>query len=143
MGNFTPISAAIGGGLIGLSVALLMLFNGRQAGISGVMGDFFVFRRSEWPWEIAFLVGLVAAPLLLSTVGFDLPHPVLPASLGVIAIGGLLVGFGTRWSGGCTSGHGVCGIARFSTRSIAATLVFMVTAIAVVTVIRHVVGVSL
>jgi uncharacterized protein len=140
MSSFTPISAAIGGGLIGLSVALLMLFNGRQAGISGIMGNFLVFQRSEWRWEIAFIVGLVAAPLLLHAAGYSLPHPAMSASWMVIVIGGLLVGFGTRWSGGCTSGHGVCGIARFSTRSIAATVIFMVTAMIVVALVRHVWG---
>jgi hypothetical protein len=143
MTSFTPLSAAIGGGLIGLSVALLMLLNGRLAGISGIMGNFLVFQRREWRWEIAFLVGLVAAPLLLHGAGYRLPHPHMPASWAVIAIGGLLVGFGTRWSGGCTSGHGVCGIARFSTRSIVATLVFMVTAMIVVALVRHVWGAAL
>ncbi len=140
MSSFTPISAAISGGLIGLSVALLMLLNGRQAGISGIMGNFLVFQRSEWRWEIAFIVGLVAAPLLLHAAGYSLPHPHMPTSWVVIVVGGLLVGFGTRWSGGCTSGHGVCGIARFSTRSIAATLIFMATAIVVVALVRHVWG---
>jgi len=140
MASFTPISAAIGGALIGLSVALLMLLNGRQAGISGILGNFMVFQRGEWRWEIAFLVGLVAAPLLLHLGGYGLPHPVMPASWGVVIIGGLLVGFGTRWSGGCTSGHGVCGIARFSARSIAATVIFMVTAMIVVYLVRHVWG---
>jgi uncharacterized membrane protein YedE/YeeE len=140
MSSFTPISAAIGGGLIGLSVALLMLFNGRQAGISGIMGNFLVFQRDEWRWEIACIVGLVAAPLLLHAAGYSLPHPAMPASWVVIVVGGLLVGFGTRWSGGCTSGHGVCGIARFSTRSIAATVIFMVTAMIVVALVRHVWG---
>ena len=143
MDNFTPIPALIGGALIGLSVALLMIGNGRLAGISGVLGDFFVFRRSEWGWEIAFLVGLVAAPLLLSLGGMPLPQPRMPVSWGVIAVGGLLVGYGARWAGGCTSGHGVCGIARFSTRSIAATIIFMATAMIVVALVRHVFGASL
>jgi hypothetical protein len=143
MTSFTPISAAIGGALIGLSIALLMLLNGRLAGISGIMGNFLVLQRGEWRWEIAFLVGLVVAPLLLHVAGFGLPHPQLPASWAVIAIGGLLVGFGTRRGGGCTSGHGVCGIARLSPRSIVATLIFMVTAMIDVALIRHVIGASL
>ncbi len=140
MTSFTPISAAIGGGLIGLSVAALMLLNGRLAGISGVMGNFFAFQGREWRWEIAFLVGLVAAPLLMHAAGYALPHPVMPASWAVIAIGGLLVGFGTRWAGGCTSGHGLCGIGRLSPRSIVATVIFMLTAIIVVFLVRHVWG---
>jgi uncharacterized protein len=143
MESFTPVSAAIGGALIGLSAVMLMMLNGRIAGISGIFGNFLRFPRGEWSWEMAFLVGLVAAPLLLHAVGFALPHPVMPASWAVIAAGGLLVGFGTGWSGGCTSGHGVCGIARFSTRSIAATLIFMASAMVVVALTRHVLGVAL
>jgi hypothetical protein len=140
MTSFTPISAVIGGGLIGLAVALLMLLNGRIAGISGIAGNVLQFQRSEWRWQIVFLVGLVAAPLLMHAAGYPMPHPAMPASWAVIAIGGLLVGFGTRWSGGCTSGHGLCGMARLSPRSIAATLIFMVTAIVVVFLVRHVWG---
>jgi uncharacterized protein len=140
MTSFTPISAAIGGGLIGLAVTLLMLANGRIAGISGIFGGFLTFRRAEWPWQIAFLVGMVAAPLVLLAGGQALPRPAMPASWALIAVGGLLVGFGTRWANGCTSGHGLCGMARLSTRSIAATLIFMVTAIIVVALVRHVIG---
>jgi uncharacterized protein len=140
MTSFTPISAAIGGGLIGLAVALLMLLNGRIAGISGIAGGALTFRRDEFPWQIAFLIGLVAAPLLMHAAGYALPHPVMPASWAVIVVGGLLTGFGTQWSGGCTSGHGVCGMARISPRSIVATVIFMVTAIVVVALVRHVWG---
>ena len=116
MTSFTPLSAAIGGGLIGLAVAMLMLLNGRIAGISGIAGGLLSFRRREWRWQIAFLFGLFAAPLLLDAAGYGLPHPAMPASWVVIVIGGLLVGFGTGWSGGCTSGHGLCGMARLSPR---------------------------
>lgn len=140
MASFTPISAAIGGGLIGLAVALLMLLNGRIAGISGIAGGALAFRRDEFPWQIAFLVGLVAAPLLMHVAGYSLPNPVMPASWAVIVVGGLLTGFGTQWSGGCTSGHGLCGMARLSPRSIVATGIFMVTAIIVVFLVRHVWG---
>jgi hypothetical protein len=140
MTSFTPISATIGGGLIGLAVALLMLLNGRIAGISGIAGNVLQFQRGEWRWQIAFLVGLVAAPLLLHAAGYRMPHPAMPASWAVIVIGGLLVGFGTRLSGGCTSGHGLCGMARLSPRSIVATAIFMVTAIVVVFLVRHVWG---
>ncbi|HEX4111641.1 MAG TPA: YeeE/YedE family protein [Stellaceae bacterium] len=140
MTSFTPISATIGGGLIGLAVALLMLLNGRIAGISGIAGNVLQFQRGEWRWQIAFLVGLVAAPLLLHAAGYRMPHPAMPASWAAIVIGGLLVGFGTRLSGGCTSGHGLCGMARLSPRSIVATAIFMVTAIVVVFLVRHVWG---
>jgi len=143
MTSFTPLSAAIGGGLIGLAVAMLMLLNGRIAGISGIAGGLLSLQRREWRWQIAFLIGLVAAPLLLHAAGHGLPHPVMPASWAVIVIGGLLVGFGTGWSGGCTSGHGLCGMARLSPRSIAATLIFMVTAMIVVFLARHVLGAAL
>ena len=140
MTSFTPLSAAIGGGLIGLAVAMLMLLNGRIAGISGIAGGILRFERTEWPWRLAFLVGLVAAPLLMHAAGYKLAAPAMPASWALIAAGGLLVGFGTSWSGGCTSGHGLCGMARLSPRSIAATLIFMVTAIVVVFLVRHVWG---
>lgn len=138
--TFTPVSAAIGGGLIGLAVALLMLLNGRIAGISGIAGGALQFRRDDFPWQFAFLIGLVAAPLLMHAAGYPLPHPLMPASWAVIVIGGLLTGFGTQWGGGCTSGHGLCGMARLSPRSIAATLIFMVTAFVVVFLVRHVWG---
>ncbi|MGH6990216.1 MAG: YeeE/YedE family protein [Stellaceae bacterium] len=140
MDHFTPISAAIGGALIGLSVTMLMLANGRLAGISGIFGNVLAPQGREWRWEIAFLVGLVAAPLIIGAAGFAMPHPVMPMSWGLVAVGGVLVGFGSRLGGGCTSGHGVCGIARLSSRSIVATLIFMATAIAVVAILRHVVG---
>jgi len=140
MTSFTPISAAIGGGLIGVAVTLLMVLNGRIAGISGIAGGALSFRRGEWPWQVAFLAGLVAAPFLIDAAGYGLPHPAMPASWAVILIGGLLVGFGTGWSGGCTSGHGLCGMARLSPRSIVATLIFMVTAMIVVAIVRHVIG---
>jgi uncharacterized protein len=138
MASFTPISAAIGGGLIGLAVALLMLLNGRIAGISGIVGGALTFRRGEFPWQIASLVGLIGAPLLMHAAGYPLPSPVMPRSWAVIVIGGLLTGFGTQWSGGCTSGHGICGMARLSARSIVATGTFMVTSIIVVFLVRHV-----
>lgn len=143
MTSFTPISAALGGGLVGVAVALLMLLNGRIAGISGIAGGALTFRRDEFPWQIAFLVGLVAAPLLMHAAGYALPNPIMPTSWAgwaVIVIGGLLTGFGTQWSGGCTSGHGLCGMARLSPRSIVATCIFMITAMIVVFLVRHVWG---
>ena len=136
MHNFTPIPAAIGGTLIGLAVALLMLTTGRIAGISGIV-DGLIGNAAGKGWRAAFLAGLILAPLLARLVGFTLPMPRMPASWVVIAGAGLLVGFGTRLGGGCTSGHGVCGMARLSPRSIVATLIFMGTAMVVVAIARH------
>ena len=140
MVNFTPISAAIGGGLIGLSAVLLMLLTGRIAGISGILGGLLDFRSEDKEWRIAFIAGLIVAPLIAGWMGYGMPPPELPASWTVIIAAGLLVGFGTRLGGGCTSGHGICGVARLSVRSIAATVVFMLAAIVTVAVTRHVFG---
>jgi uncharacterized membrane protein YedE/YeeE len=140
MENFTPISAAIGGALIGLAAVLLMLFNGRIAGISGIADGLMNPRTDDRLWRLAFIVGLIAAPLAAALVGQAVPMPQMPASYAVIAVAGLLVGFGTRLGNGCTSGHGICGIARLSPRSIVATLVFMAAAIVVVALMRHVIG---
>jgi uncharacterized membrane protein YedE/YeeE len=138
MAPFDPVSALIGGALIGLAAVLLMLLNGRIAGVSGILGE--ALTGDDRGWRVAFLVGLAAAPLLLSTVGRPLPTPWMPSSFAIVVAAGLLVGFGTRLGGGCTSGHGVCGVARLSPRSITATLVFMATAMAVVAVMRHGLG---
>jgi uncharacterized protein len=134
---FTPISALLGGALIGLAAALLMLLTGRIAGISGILGGCLVPGAGDRDWRLAFIAGLVAAPLVGALLGSPLPVPQMSASWAVIIGGGLLVGFGTRLGGGCTSGHGVCGIARISPRSITATVVFMAVAIAVVFLMRH------
>jgi uncharacterized membrane protein YedE/YeeE len=139
MDNFTPIPAAIGGTLIGLAVALLMLTTGRIAGISGIV-DGLIGNADGKGWRAAFVAGLILAPLVARLVGFTLPMPQMPASSVVIAGAGLLVGFGTRLGGGCTSGHGVCGMARLSPRSIVATLIFMGTAMVVVAIARHGLG---
>ncbi len=140
MANFTPLSAAIGGALIGLATALLMLLAGRVAGISGILSGCLARGNGDRAWRLAFLGGLILAPLTGAVVGYGLAAPQMPASYGVTVAAGLLVGFGTRLGGGCTSGHGVCGIARLSPRSITATAVFMTTAILVVTFTRHVLG---
>jgi uncharacterized protein len=140
MANFTPISAAVGGALIGLSAALLMMLNGRIAGITGLFAGLIDPIGSERIWRTTFIAGLIAAPLSAALLGLALPLPQMPASLAVIAAAGLLVGFGTRLANGCTSGHGVCGIARLSPRSIAATAIFMGAAIIVVALTRHVFG---
>jgi uncharacterized membrane protein YedE/YeeE len=138
MANFTPLSAAIGGGLIGLSAVLLMLLTGRIAGISGIFGGVLDFGTADKGWRIAFLAGLILAPLTAGAIGYAVPSPQMPASWIVVVTAGLLVGFGTRLGGGCTSGHGICGIARLSARSIAATVIFMVAAIVVVALTHHV-----
>ena len=139
MANFTPLSAAIGGGLIGLSTVLLMLLTGRIAGISGILGGLLDFGNDKG-WRIAFIAGLILAPAIAGLIGHAMPAPQMPSSWAVIVVAGLLVGFGTRLGGGCTSGHGICGIARWSDRSIAATVIFMAVAIATVAVTRHVLG---
>ncbi|HXD14173.1 MAG TPA: YeeE/YedE thiosulfate transporter family protein [Xanthobacteraceae bacterium] len=140
MVNFTPISAAIGGALIGLSAVLLMLLNGRIAGITGIAGGLIDPIGTDRVWRAAFIAGLIAAPLSAMLIGYTVPVPQMPTSMVTIAVAGLLVGFGTRMSNGCTSGHGICGMARLSTRSITATAVFMGAAIIVVALTRHVVG---
>jgi uncharacterized protein len=140
MADFTPISAAIGGALIGLSAVLLMLLNGRIAGVTGVFAGLIEPTSTDRAWRATFITGLIAGPLSAALIGFPLPLPQMPTSLVVVAAAGLLVGFGTRLSNGCTSGHGVCGIARLSPRSITATALFMAAAIVVVALSRHVFG---
>jgi uncharacterized membrane protein YedE/YeeE len=140
MANFTPISAAIGGALIGLAAVLLMAFTGRIAGIAGITGGLLSARTDDRAWRLAFLAGLIAAPLAAALLGHAVAVPKMPGSFVTIAVAGLLVGFGTRLGNGCTSGHGICGIARLSPRSIAATVVFMAAAIIVVALTRHVFG---
>ena len=139
MSYFTPISSLLGGLLIGLAAAVLWLANGRIAGISGIVGALPSARSGDVAWRVAFLGGLIVSPLLWAALAGP-PVVSLEASLPTVIAGGLLVGFGTRLGGGCTSGHGVCGLARFSRRSIVATCVFMVAGFATVFVARHVVG---
>lgn len=141
MHNLTPLSGLLGGALIGLSASALMLLTGRIAGISGIFGGLLQSTTYDRNWRLAFIAGLIAAPLIAAfAFGIPLPKPTMPASLILIAIAGLLVGFGSRMGGGCTSGHGVCGIARLSARSLVATAIFMATAIATVAIARHVIG---
>ena len=136
MAPFDPVSAAIGGALIGLAATLLMFLTGRIAGIAGIFGDLVDLVGGDRVWRLAFVVGLIAAPLALAAGGYALRAPAMPGFV-IVAIAGLLVGFGTRLGSGCTSGHGICGIARLSPRSIAATATFMATAMLVVAVMRH------
>lgn len=142
MENFTPISALIGGLLIGGAATLTLWANGRIAGISGILSGVIVPGSSDRIWRILFVLGMLAGAIVYAVIRgapADLELQVGPA--GAI-IAGLLVGFGTRLGSGCTSGHGICGLARFSRRSFTATLVFMATAILTVFVIRHVIGVA-
>jgi uncharacterized protein len=140
MANFTPLSAAVGGMLIGLSAVLLMVLTGRIAGISGIFGGLIRPGTSDHGWRLAFVAGLVLAPLVAGVIGHAMPAPQMPASWIVIVASGLMVGFGTRLGGGCTSGHGICGMARLSVRSITATAIFMAAALVVVALTRHVLG---
>lgn len=140
MENFTPLTSLAGGILIGLSTVLLLLANGRIAGISGIVGGLLAPRSNGAPWRLAFIAGLVAAPLLYAAVAGASPSVVITSSTGLLVSGGLLVGFGTRLGSGCTSGHGVAGLARLSPRSFAATGTFLAAAIATVFVIRHLTG---
>ncbi|CAX22365.1 conserved protein of unknown function; putative membrane protein precursor [Methylorubrum extorquens DM4] len=140
MTHFTPLSATLGGMMIGASAALFLLLNGRIAGISGILGGLLGASRSDLGWRLAFLSGLVLAPLIYTALGGTLPPVSLNAPLLLLVLAGLLVGFGARLGAGCTSGHGVCGLGRGSLRSIAATGVFMATAILTVLITRHLMG---
>ena len=127
--------------LIGLSAVLLMLFNGRIAGISGILARLFPpYRDTDSVSAAAFVVGLMAAPLFYSAVIGASVIQTVSANVGLMAVAGLLVGFGTVYGGGCTSGHGVCGIARLSRRSLVATAIFMAMGFATIFVVRHVIG---
>lgn len=138
---FTPVEALIGGSLIGLSAVVLMLFLGRIMGISGILGGLFEVRQlKDYPWRLAFLIGVLAAPLAYILVWGQAPTIDAPSNLILMAIAGLLVGFGATTGSGCTSGHGICGMARFSRRSITAVGVFMATAFVTVYLTRHVFG---
>jgi hypothetical protein len=140
MASFSPISALLGGSLIGLASVLLMMLTGRIAGISGIFGGYLTLAAGDKVWRFAFIVGLILAPVASGLLGYPLQIPDMPANWVMIAIAGLLVGFGARLGGGCTSGHGICGIARLSARSIVATAIFMASAIVVVAVMRHGIG---
>ena len=140
MTSFTPLSAVIGGILIGLSATLLLWTTGRVAGISGIVGGLLRPAAAEVPWRVAFIIGLIAAPLLFRAAGGAAPAIAVTPSLPLAILGGLLVGYGTQLGGGCTSGHGVCGLARLSPRSLAATATFLLVALVTVFVTRHILG---
>lgn len=136
MESFTPVSASIGGALIGLSAVLLMGLNGRIAGISGVFAGTTFAQPGDRSWRIFFVLGLVSAPVLYAAVtGRTPPFEVTP-NMALVAFGGLLVGFGTRLGSGCTSGHGVCGLSRLSPRSMVSVALFMGVGMATVALVR-------
>lgn len=137
--DFTPWTALAGGLLIGLAAALFLLLNGRIAGISGILGGLLSPSHGDIVWRLAFVAGLVGAPLAWLMVA-DLPPIEINAGYPSLIIAGLLVGVGTRYGSGCTSGHGVCGLSRLSLRSLVATLSFMAAGFITVYIIRHLVG---
>ncbi len=133
---FTPWSALLGGMVIGLAAAMLVLLNGRIAGISGVLGGLLNPVRGDVLWRLAFVLGLLGAALVLALFS-PMPAVRIDAGYGALVAAGLLVGLGTRYGGGCTSGHGVCGLSRLSPRSLAATAAFMAAGVVTVYVARH------
>jgi len=133
---FTPGAALAGGALIGLAAAMFVLLNGRIAGISGILGGLLRPKAGDVDWRLAFVLGLIAAPSAYALFG-ALPASRIDAGETVVVIAGLLVGVGTRYGAGCTSGHGVCGLSRLSPRSLTATLLFMGAGFATVFVMRH------
>ncbi|WP_075791423.1 YeeE/YedE family protein [Massilia putida] len=137
--HFTPWASTAGGILIGLATALLLLANGRVAGISGILGGLLRPARGDVAWRVAFIAGLFLAPIVWLTMR-AMPPAQIDHSPALLAAGGLLVGIGTRFGSGCTSGHGVCGIARLSPRSLLATACFMAAGFVTVFVVRHVLG---
>lgn len=138
MENFTPVSGLIGGALIGAASVGLALTLGRIAGISGIVAGLFDRRPAEVVWRAAFVAGLVIGPIVFGLAGGNVSTVSVTGSLPLLIVGGLIVGFGTRLGGGCTSGHGVCGLARLSPRSLVATPIFMAVAGLTVFVLRHV-----
>ncbi len=139
MTEFTPWLSLAGGFLIGLSSVLLMLFHGRIAGMTGIVSGLIPPFVSDWSWRVAFVVGAILAPAIIIASGSEVAYSV-PVSQTSLVVGGIIVGMGVFFSSGCTSGHGVCGLARFSVRSLAATLTFMGVTFVTVYIIRHVIG---
>ena len=136
LSSFTPWHAALGGVAIGIAVAMFILLNGRVAGISGILGGLLRPVRADIAWRVAFVAGLVASPVVYALFG-AVPAPRIDAGYPALIAAGLLVGVGTRYGSGCTSGHGVCGLSRLSPRSLAATAAFMLAGFATVFVARH------
>jgi uncharacterized protein len=134
--EFTPYMSLTGGFFIGLSAVLLMWMHGRIAGMTGILAGVLPPLSADWQWRALFLVGAVIAPMLYVLSGQTIEFSV-PVSKAMLIVGGLIVGVGVTYGGGCTSGHGVCGIARLSVRSIVATVIFMIAAFVTVYMIRH------
>ncbi|AJJ62407.1 YeeE/YedE family protein [Yersinia aldovae] len=134
--NFTPYSALAGGAILGGAAAIFLLWNGRIAGVSGILGGLLPPKIGDVFWRVAFVAGLMASPLVYSLFT-PLPIIQIDSSLPVLVLAGLLVGIGTRYGAGCTSGHGVCGLARLSPRSLVATLSFMLSGFITVWLVRH------
>lgn len=139
MEGFTPVSALIGGALIGLGATFLLLLDGRIAGISGILGGLLPPAKGDADWRFAFLIGLPVGAFLYVQVSGGVPFTI-DADFPALIVGGVITGLGVRWGGGCTSGHGVCGLGRLSGRSLVATLTFMATTFITVYVVRHAVG---
>ncbi len=137
--NFTPWSSLGGGILIGVASVLLMAMQGRIAGMTGILSGILPPLASDWAWRAAFLTGAIVAPAIYVALGGTIEFSVPPSTTALI-VGGLIVGVGVYFGGGCTSGHGVCGMARFSRRSIVATITFMIAAFVTVYVTRHMLG---
>lgn len=137
--SFTPWASLAGGVVIGIAAAMFILLNGRIAGISGVLGGLMKPMRGDISWRAAFIAGLVGAPLLYALFA-ELPRPQIDSGYTGLVVAGLLVGVGTRYGSGCTSGHGVCGISRLSPRSLVATAAFMLAGFASVFIVRHLIG---
>lgn len=142
MTEFTPWLSLGGGVLIGLSSTLLMLFHGRIAGMTGIVSGLIPPFSSDWVWRVAFILGAIIAPAAIVVTGGEVGYEV-PVGQTALIIGGALVGIGVFFSSGCTSGHGVCGLARFSVRSLAATITFMGFTFFTVYIIRHVLELSI
>ncbi|AZN72582.1 YeeE/YedE family protein [Georhizobium profundi] len=141
MTEFTPIASLMGGMMIGLSATLLMLWEGRVAGISGIAGRLLPpYRDGAFLSRFGFVVGLIAAPVAIAVATGEAVQQTVSSNVPLMIAAGLLVGFGSVWGNGCTSGHGVCGLSRLSARSIVATCVFMATAFATVFLVRHMIG---
>lgn len=135
--NFSPVSAIAGGLLIGLAVALLIILNGRIAGVSGILSNLFTTNGQERTWRAAFIIGLIVSPIIYQ-VFHPLPIIEQHSDLLMLILAGLLVGIGTSFAGGCTSGHGLCGLARLSFRSLVAVILFMSSAIVTVYITHHI-----
>lgn len=134
--DFTPFASLFGGIMIGLSAVILMAFNGRIAGMTAMLGGVLAPNSPDSPWRIAFLAGAIAAPMIATLLGAEFSFA-SPTTGALLALGGVIVGVGVTYGSGCTSGHGVCGLARLSPRSLVAVLTFMATTFATVTLIRH------